>query len=84
MFATTDHGPSLEDAPHVWHFGNLKVVPRICEGIAVLRGIESNIMPGGTIDIDAIIKAGQDGMVNFSQIVENKKNKKRKRKETDK
>ena len=28
MFATTDHGPSLEDAPHVWHFGNLKVVPR--------------------------------------------------------
>ena len=29
MFATTDHGPSLEDAPHVWHFGNLKVVPRI-------------------------------------------------------
>ena len=52
MFATTDHGPSLEDAPHVWHFGNLKVVPRICEGIAVLRGIEANIMPGGTIDID--------------------------------
>lgn len=38
---------------------------------------------GGTIDIDAIIKTGQDGMVNFSQIVENKKNKKRKRKETD-
>ena len=52
MFATTDHGPSLEDAPHVWHFGNLKVVPRICEGIAVLRGIEANIMQGGTIDID--------------------------------
>lgn len=20
MFATTDHGPSLEDAPHVWSF----------------------------------------------------------------
>ena len=38
---------------------------------------------GGTIDIDALIKTGQDGMVNFSQIVENKKNKKRKRKETD-
>ena len=35
MFATTDHGPALEDGPHPWHFNNLKVVPRICDGVAV-------------------------------------------------
>lgn len=52
MFATTDHGPDLEDGPHPWHFGNLKVVPRICDGIAVLRGVEANIMKDGSIDLE--------------------------------
>ncbi len=51
MFATTDHGPALEDGPHPWHFNNLKVVPRICDGVAVLRGIEANIDAKGEIDV---------------------------------
>ncbi len=51
MFATTDHGPALEDGPHPWHFNNLKVVPRICDGVAVLRGIEANIDANGDIDV---------------------------------
>ncbi|WP_281072432.1 phosphatase [Succinivibrio dextrinosolvens] len=51
MFATTDHGPALEDGPHPWHFNNLKVVPRICDGVAVLRGIEANIDKNGDIDV---------------------------------
>lgn len=50
MFATTDHGPSLPDAPHSWHFNNLRVIPRVCEGVAVLRGIEANIDEKGGID----------------------------------
>ena len=53
MFATTDHGPDLEDGPHKWHFNNLKVVPRICDGIAVLRGIEANILFDGNIDVES-------------------------------
>ncbi|MGN1280929.1 MAG: phosphatase [Succinivibrio sp.] len=52
MFATTDHGPAVGDGPHPWHFGNLKVVPRICDNIAVLRGIEANIMEDGSIDLE--------------------------------
>ena len=51
MFATTDHGPEVSDGPHPWHFNNLKVVPRICEGVAVLRGAEANIVSDGSIDI---------------------------------
>lgn len=43
LFATTDHGPSMTDAPHMWHFVNLIVIPRIVDGVGILRGIEANI-----------------------------------------
>lgn len=43
LFANTDHGPDLPDAPHPWHFINLRVIPRIIDGVAILRGIEANI-----------------------------------------
>lgn len=43
LFATTDHGPDMTDAPHAWHFINLRVIPRIVDGIGILRGIEANI-----------------------------------------
>lgn len=25
--ACTDHGPAAPDSPHIWHFGNLDVLP---------------------------------------------------------
>jgi putative hydrolase len=43
LFAITDHGPDMADAPHFWHFVNMKVLPRIHDGIGMLRGIEANI-----------------------------------------
>lgn len=60
MFATTDHGPDLSDAPHLWHFNNLKVVPRLIDGVAVLRGIEANITAQGGIDIPKRTRDGLD------------------------
>jgi putative hydrolase len=52
LFANTDHGPTMPGAPHPWHFGNLKVVPRVLDGVGVLRGIEANVMDaGGRIDL---------------------------------
>ncbi|MCL1073811.1 phosphatase [Shewanella dokdonensis] len=43
LFALTDHGPAMADAPHFWHFVNLRVLPRVVDGVAILRGIEANI-----------------------------------------
>lgn len=48
--AITDHGPSLPDSPHPWHFANLNVIPPVIEGVRVLRGIEFNIHPSGVLD----------------------------------
>lgn len=50
----TNHGPAMPDAPHEWHFYNLAIVPRVIDGVIVLRGIENNIMPplGGVDPMD--------------------------------
>ena len=43
LFANTDHGPAMADAPHYWHFVNLRVLPRVVDGVGILRGMEANI-----------------------------------------
>lgn len=43
LFAITDHGPEMEDAPHEWHFQNSVIFPRIVNNVGILRGIEANI-----------------------------------------
>ncbi|WP_445772782.1 phosphatase [Shewanella sp.] len=43
LFAITDHGPDMADSPHFWHFVNMRVLPRVVDGIGLLRGIEANI-----------------------------------------
>ncbi|MDR3431093.1 MAG: phosphatase [Rouxiella aceris] len=43
LFAITDHGPDMADAPHYWHFMNMSVWPRVINGVGILRSIEANI-----------------------------------------
>lgn len=52
LMAMTDHASTMPGAPHYWHFENLKVIPRVVDGVGVLRGIEANILnPEGELDI---------------------------------
>jgi len=52
MFCTTDHASSMPGAPHYWFFINQKVIPRFLSNVAVLRGVEANILNiKGEIDI---------------------------------
>lgn len=52
LFAQTDHGPAMPGASHEYHIGNQVVLPRIMEGIEVLRGVEANILDTtGKIDV---------------------------------
>jgi len=64
LFAMTDHAPRMPGAPHYWHFGNLKVVPRVMNGVGILRGVEANVLneegeidlPGDVLDkLDIVI-----------------------------
>ncbi len=44
MVGMTDHGPSLPGGPHVFHFTNLMVLPRVLSGVKILRSAECNIL----------------------------------------
>lgn len=53
VLAITDHAPAMPDAPHLWHFYNLVVLPRTISGVVVLRGAEANIVDyEGNLDLD--------------------------------
>ena len=52
LLGITDHGPSLPGAPHLYHFGNLKVIPDEIYGVKILPGVEANIINHeGELDI---------------------------------
>lgn len=64
MLAVTDHGPQMEDAPHVWHHHNLNALPRVINNVFVLRGIEADIIDNnGGIDIDGELAKKLDWIV---------------------
>lgn len=52
-FAITDHGQSMHGVPHPYYFMNLGAIPRVYEGVRVIKGIEANIVDSkGTLDAD--------------------------------
>ena len=64
MFCTTDHSESMPGAPHYWFFSNQRVLPRFIEGVAIMRGVESNIMnTQGEIDIHPSVDKNLDWVI---------------------
>lgn len=64
MFCTTDHAESMPGAPHYWFFSNQRVLPRFLHGVAVIRGVESNILnTAGEIDIHPSVDQNLDWVI---------------------
>ncbi|MGG7179133.1 phosphatase [Clostridium paraputrificum] len=64
VLGTSDHGPTMPNAPHPWYFGNLKVVPRTINGVIILKGIEANIKDiSGSIDLEPSESKALDYMI---------------------
>ena len=62
--AVTDHAPAMPDAPHIWHFANWSALPRKVDGIAMLYGVEANVMDTkGGLDLSAAQLASMDWVV---------------------
>ncbi|MCG9542624.1 phosphatase [Vibrio sp. Isolate33] len=65
MFCTTDHSESMPGAPHYWFFSNQRVLPRFIEDVAIIRGVESNIMnTQGEIDIHPSVDKNLDWVIS--------------------
>ncbi len=60
-FAMTDHGPAMPGGPHYYHFANMRMIPRVIDGVRVLRGVEANIINDqGQLDLkDEDMKWGE-------------------------
>ncbi|MDP2182832.1 MAG: phosphatase [Actinomycetota bacterium] len=52
LIAVTDHGPSVPQGAHPWHFWNLKVIPSVLDGVRILKGCEANPSPDSDNGID--------------------------------
>lgn len=65
LFSLTDHAPSMPDAPHMWHFGNQKILPRVVDNIAILRAIEANILPSSFQDYSNRYVDLPDGVLGY-------------------
>lgn len=62
--AMTNHGVGMEDAPHIWHFMNMKILPEYIDGVRILRGVEANITDiHGRLDMPQELMAGLDIVV---------------------
>ncbi|HBM81891.1 MAG: phosphatase [Clostridiales bacterium] len=82
MIAVTDHGPAMPGGPHIFYFGNLRVVPDNLFGVEILRGVEANILDhDGKLDIpygilkklDLVIASLHDVCIKPGSVEENTK-----------
>lgn len=64
VLGVSDHGPKMPGGPHLFYFGNLKVVPRELFGVKILRGCEANIIDyDGNLDIPERIQKSLDYII---------------------
>ena len=64
MFCTTDHSESMPGAPNAWFFSNQKILPRFLCDVAVIRGVEANILNvNGDIDLPLEVDGDLDWII---------------------
>ena len=52
VLAITDHTPAMPGGAHIFHFSNLRIIPREMYGVCILKGAETNIIDyEGNIDL---------------------------------
>jgi putative hydrolase len=80
IIGMTDHGPSMPGGPHIYHFGNLRILPEYISGVRILKGVEANIMNfEGALDmpdkflskLELVIAGFHDGCLVPGSVEEN-------------
>jgi putative hydrolase len=60
----SDHSPGMPGSAYIYHFQNLRVIPREVDGVKVLRGVEANI-----IDVHGHIDMNEDNMKKLDYVI---------------
>ena len=53
LIAITDHGPKMPGSCHSYHFGNLRTLPAEIQGVKIISGVEANLGPDGSLDLES-------------------------------
>ena len=62
--AITNHAATIPDSAHDWHFLSLRVLPRVNQGVFLIRGAEVNVVDKrGTIDLNEYILRGLEFVI---------------------
>lgn len=62
--AITDHAPAMPDSAHLWHFLCMNELPRMVQGVFLIRGAEVNILnEKGNIDLDETALSALDFVI---------------------
>ena len=62
MYAITEHAPAMPGSCHRMYFMNYRVLPREYQGMAVLYGVELNILDyAGNVDLPESVLKEMDG-----------------------
>ena len=49
--AVTDHASAMPGSPGKWYFQNMTCIPKVVQGVRVLKGMEANVIDyDGTLD----------------------------------
>ena len=80
--AMTNHGTATDDFSHIWHFANLKHIPRVINGVVVFTGVECSFideeatldMPNERLEMMDIVIASKHGSQvcnekNYTQVL---------------
>ena len=82
LIGITDHAPMMPGASNIFQISNQVVIPRVIDGVKVLRGVEANIIDfDGKIDVekrylerlDIVIASFHDVCLTPSTVEENTK-----------
>lgn len=78
--AITDHGPGMPGAPHIYYFGNMRVLPESIGGVRLFKGVEANIIDReGNLDVpdhylqrmDIVLAGMHDVVTPYGSVAEN-------------
>ena len=64
VYGFSEHAPAMPGGPHMFFFGNLKVLPGEFQGMRILKGCEANIMDlEGHLDLPDVLLARMDYVI---------------------
>lgn len=64
VYGFSEHAPAMPGGPHMFFFGNLKVLPEEFQGMRILKGCETNIIDlEGHLDLPDVLLARMDYVI---------------------